>query len=229
MNDDVTVVRHPPWVYPAAWAGLPLLGAGLGWLLSRSVRWLAGVSWLPWQGLIERAAEVRPGVAAGVAAGIGALAGLLLAAAAAAEAPAVELGTDGVRLVRGGSGRRVPGPVRGAYLDGGRLVLLGAHGAELTRERTDLRAAALAAAFRSRGAVWYDADPYAGAYRRWVPRLPQLPPGADALLSARDRAVRAGEGADADELREELLRLGVAVREDGKRQFYRLFGAAAGS
>ena len=223
VTDLPTVVRHPRRLYVLFWVAFPPAGAGLGWLLARSADWLARHDWLPFHGFVDWAAELPRTPTMAVAVAVGALAGLLLAWAAAAEAPAVELDHHGVRLVRGAQSRAVPGPVRGAFVDSGRLVLLGPHGAERTREKTDLSVRDLAEAFRAHGVAWYDTDPYAGDYRRWVPGLPDLPTGADALLRARAKAVGEDDGADADQLREELLRLGVAVRDEGERQFYRLF------
>ncbi len=222
----MSIVAHPRWTYPVIWLAAPALGGGLGWVLSRAAGWLAALPWVPWQGLFERLTRLPATPTTVTTVAIGVVAGLLFAAAAAAEAPAVEFVAGGAVILRKGSADRVvAGPVRGAYLDDGRLVLLGAGGAELARERTDLGAKALAAGFRSHGAAWYDADPYRAGFRRWVPDVPGLPPGADALLAARDRAVRAGDATDADQLRDELLRLGVAVREERRRQFYRVFTA----
>jgi hypothetical protein len=54
-----------------------------------------------------------------------------------------------------------------------------------------------------------------------VPGLPELPAGADALLTARARTV--GKDADdAAELRTELAALGVVVSDRDGRQHYRL-------
>ncbi len=222
----MSIVAHPRWTYPLIWLAAPALGGALGWVLSRAAGWLATLSWVPWHGAIERLARLPATATTVTTVAVGVVAGLVFAAAAAAEAPAVEFAPGGAVVLRKGSADRVvTGPVRGAHLDDGRLVLLGAGGAELARERTDLGAKALAAGFRSHGLAWYDADPYAARFRRWVPGLPGLPPGADALLAARDRAVRSGDATDADQLRDELLRLGVAVREERRRQFYRVFAA----
>ncbi|MFC0098495.1 hypothetical protein ACFFKH_13285 [Micromonospora marina] len=54
--------------------------------------------------------------------------------------------------------------------------------------------------------------------------LPGLPPGADALLRARQRALDGGHDAETRELHGELARLGVVVRDEGKRQYWRLAG-----
>nr|WP_258545163.1 hypothetical protein [Micromonospora provocatoris] len=66
------------------------------------------------------------------------------------------------------------------------------------------------------------AGPHRDAYRRWVEGLPGLPPGADALLRARQRALDGGHDGEARELHGELARLGVVVRDEGKRQYWRL-------
>ena len=55
---------------------------------------------------------------------------------------------------------------------------------------------------------------------------PTLPVGADALLKARARALDKGDSGDAAELRSELARLGVVVRDEKKRQFVRTYSGA---
>ncbi|MFJ7078113.1 hypothetical protein [Streptomyces sp. NPDC098781] len=53
--------------------------------------------------------------------------------------------------------------------------------------------------------------------------LPGLPEGADALMRARAAARERDGGADdSRELRGELLKLGVVVRDEGKRQYWRV-------
>ena len=48
-----------------------------------------------------------------------------------------------------------------------------------------------------------------------------MPSGADALLVARQRVLEKGDRRDVAELRVELARLGVAVRDEGRRQYWR--------
>jgi hypothetical protein len=64
-------------------------------------------------------------------------------------------------------------------------------------------------------------DPHKDEYRRWVEDLPDLPAGADAVLKARARALDRGDKEDAAQLRLELGKLGIVVRDEGKRQFWR--------
>ena len=55
----------------------------------------------------------------------------------------------------------------------------------------------------------------------WTPTTQGLPPGAGAVLSVRARAVKSGKAEDARELREELATLGVVVRDEGGKQYWR--------
>ena len=109
------------------------------------------------------------------------------------------------------------------FLDGKQLVLLGHETDELAREGGDLPdAERLEAAFRAHGYPWVPGgDPHKDEYRRWVEDLPDLPAGADAVLKARARALDRGDKEDAAQLRQELGKLGIVVRDEGKRQFWR--------
>ncbi|MGK5520637.1 YqeB family protein [Micromonospora sp. URMC 107] len=209
------------------WGGLPALGAGGGWLLATGAGWVAGLSWAPAQGLFELVAGL-PDPQAGIGGlAVGALGGLLVAAVGTAERLAVTVDTERVRLRRDRADRQVGRRrVRAVFVDGKDLVLLGADDEELVRERSDLAVDRLRDAFRAHGWPWTDGDPHRDAYRRWVPGLPGLPSGADALLRARQRALDADRGGEARELRGELGRTGVVIRDDGRRQYWRLTRSA---
>jgi hypothetical protein len=92
---------------------------------------------------------------------------------------------------------------------------------ELLHVRTELATDRLAAAFRSHGWPWHDDDPWADDFRRWVPGDPALPPSADAVLRARAAMLRSDKTSDAAELRRELARLDVVVRDVDKVQHWR--------
>ncbi|SIN35998.1 YqeB family protein [Micromonospora cremea] len=222
-----TAVTGGPVELVVLWAGFPLLGAGAGGLLALVAGWVAGLPWAPVQwlfNLLDRLPEQQ--AIAGTAA-VGALAGLVLAGVGTAERLAVTVDAAQVRLRRAGENRHVArAETRVVFVDSGELVLLDADGAELVRESTDLPVTRLAAAFRTHGWGWADGDPHRAAYRLWVPDLPGLPAGADALLRARDRAIQRGRRDDARELRRELGRIGVVLRDEGKRQYSRLTGRA---
>ncbi|WP_213451671.1 YqeB family protein [Rhizomonospora bruguierae] len=229
MDAPRIVVSRPRWVTSLVWTVPPAAGAAAGWLLVRAAGWLLDLRWLPLR-LVFRLIHAVPEPAATLGAlALGGVAGLALSYAAHRDSLTVAVDWDVVATSRPGGepNSRARRAVAAAFLDGKDLVLLGPDGAELTREACDLDAGPLAAAFTARGYPWRpDGDPFADAYRRWVPGEPALPVGADALFSARERAQRAGESADVAELRGELARLGVVVRDANRRQYWRLTGPA---
>ncbi|MFI1192378.1 hypothetical protein ACH4T9_03755 [Micromonospora sp. NPDC020750] len=210
------------------WGGFPLVGAGAGWLLTAVAGPVAGLPWVPVPGWFEALAGLpRPQVTIGALA-LGALAGLVVAGIGTWERLRVEVDARQVRLRCAGRDQEVArSAVRVVFVDRRDLVLLGDGEEELAREHGDVSAGRLAAAFRGHGWPWADADPHQDAYRRWVDGLPGLPAGADALLRARQGAVDRGRRGDADDLRRELARLGVVVRDEEKRQYWRLTRRAA--
>ncbi|MEQ4303908.1 hypothetical protein ABNF97_21425 [Plantactinospora sp. B6F1] len=222
-SGEPTVVAEPASLVALVWISFPLLGAALLWLVQASAGWVVSLRWAPWRGLFKLVDAVDEPWATGGALLLGALGGLLIAAIAADERLSVTVARDGVTLERGDATRRVDrAEITGVFRDGKRLVLLGPVAEELAREPSDLPADRLRAVFEAYGYRWYaDGDPYRADFRRWADGDPELPVGANALLKARQRALDKGDKADVAELRTELPRLGVVVRDEGKRQYWR--------
>lgn len=224
---EETQVADPAWVPPLLWVGFPVLGAGLGLLLKVISEWVATLSWAPLQGPFELLASIREPYAWLGAVALGFVAGLAFSYLAAKDSFAVTVAADGVELDRGGDRWQVPrAGVTAVFLDGKQLVVLGPATEELVREKSDLGGRHLRDAFVAHGYPWQDGDPYGAEFRRWVPETPTLPVGANALLKARARALDKGDREDANELRSELARLGVIVRDEKKRQFVRTYAGA---
>ncbi|TDB81411.1 hypothetical protein [Micromonospora sp. KC721] len=224
-HGEATVVDGGVTELVVMWVGFPLLGAGLGAGLTAVSGWLADRPWVPfdnWFAFLARLPE-QQAYAAGCA--VPALAGLVLAYIGTRERLIVTVRRTAVRLRHDGHEQEFSrATVAGVFVDNKALVLLGVDGGELARERSDLDRDRLAAAFTGHGWPWREQDPHREAYRRWVEGLPGLPAGADALLRARQRALDADRGGEIRELRAELGRLGVVVRDEGKRQYWRTAG-----
>ena len=216
MLEQTTTVPTPWWARALAWAGLPACGAAALWLLVV----LAGQEWLPGPFALVRR---LPGpVAHWAVPALGAVAGLVLAALVDQESLTVRFTGADVLLTRPGHRRTVPrGEIAVGFRDRDRLVLLGRTGRELAYEPCHLPVRRLRAAFAAHGVAWADEDPYRAAYRRWVPELPDLPATANALLTARQRALSRGDDDEVRDLREELGRLGYVLRDERKRQYWR--------
>jgi hypothetical protein len=222
---DQMVVGDPAWVKGLWRFGFPVLGLGAGGLVRWGADWVASLPWAPLQGPFKALASLPEPWTTLVALVLGAAAGLYLTYEAEKESLTVTLDHDLVTLTRFDCAPvALPrASVAGGFLDGKQLVLLGRAGEELARERhSELDPERLRVAFTTHGYRWHaDGDPYRDDYRRWVPGVPDLPAGADAVLKAREQALRKGEHGDAAELRAELGKLGVVVREEKHRQYLR--------
>ena len=222
------VVREPMWAAALVGAGFVLAGAGAvastAWLLRLAANWLMTVPGMPVPAPVRIVAALpEPWVTIGALA-VGALGGLVVTFVGLYESLTVIISRENVVLTRKGSSQTLEGAtVRGVFCEGKQLVVLGRYAEELAREPCDLREQRVAEAFGRHGYRWLDGDPYAGEFRRWVPGTTALPPEASALLQARREALDDKDAADdVRELREELARLGVVVRDDKSRQFWRL-------
>ncbi|KIH99732.1 hypothetical protein LP52_05785 [Streptomonospora alba] len=208
------------------WGGFPLLGAGLGALVRSLVGWLATWPWVPLEGPVQLIAALPDLPTRIGGAAVGLVAGLVLAFIGEGESGTVTVGDDAATVERGD--RRITfarSRTRAVFKDGKRLVALGPDTEELAGQSTDLSERRLAAAFRAHGYPWHEGgDPHAAEYRRWVEGIPDLSAGAHALFAARERALRkdgSEAAADAEELRSELAKLGLVVRDEHKKQYWR--------
>lgn len=221
-----TVVTDPAWLRCGAWIVSPLLGAGLGSALGFVADWLASTSWAPWQPAFEWLSSLPEPWAMTLTVGVGALAGLGLAVFLAVDGLTVTVAAGGVSVKRRGAVRHIERASVGAVYPEARtlekrLVVLDDAGAELVRERYEASTARLRAAFVAGGFPWHDTDPHEGRYRMWVPNTPDLDAGANAVFAARQRALDKDKSGDAAALRTELANLGVVVRDERKRQYWR--------
>lgn len=225
MSRGATVVGPPKGERMLVWVGFPLVGAGAGWLLKAVAGWVAPLPWAPFQGPFRLVAMVadRPYATIG-AIGFGVVAGLVIVLIAEKDYVTVTVDDSRVIIARGDSSRDLPrASVDAVFLDGKQLVLLGHVSEEIAREGGDLPAATgLEGAFEAHGYPWREGgDPYRDDYRRWVDDTPGLPTGADALLKACARALSKGDKDDAAQLRAEVAKLGIVVRDEGNRQYWR--------
>ncbi len=198
-------------------------GAGAGALLPFLARWLLSLPWAPLEGPAELLTSIpEPGLTLGTVA-VGALGGLLLGLTAVHESLSVGVCDTHVTLtIRDSAQSFTREEIAALFRDGKQLVVLAPDGLELAREHCGLPWPRLTATLSRHGYPWAPEDPHRADYRRWVPGTPGLPEGADALLRARAQARKDSDDAgDARELRRELLRLGVVVRDEEKRQYWR--------
>ena len=215
-----TVIAESTSARVLTWTLLPAGCAVLGWLLQLLAGWLVSWRFMVFRGPLELIDSIpAPWDTIGPL-GVGLLVGLVLAAMAAHESLTVTVDHDTVTLEgseRVSTFRR--DEVSAVFVDRKQLVLLGTDTRELDRRPGELSRDRLAEAFRAHGYPWTDGDPHAEEYRRWVPDTPGLPEGANVLLAARQKNLKSS---DAKELRGELAKLGVLVRDDSGKQYWRV-------
>ncbi|WP_200797555.1 YqeB family protein [Streptoalloteichus hindustanus] len=220
---EPTVVAESAVVRYGVWGVCPALGAGVLWGLKSLSGWFASLEWFPAQGVFRLVSTIAEPYATVGALVLGGIAGLVLAAIIASEQLAVTVSPQEVTWVRDNKRGSVErSRVGTVFMDGKKLVLLDHTGSELARETSDLSAARLRDAFRAHGYPWNDeGDPYTEDYQLWVDGVDGLSATANALLRERQRALREDEDDEARTLRAELVRHGVFVREENKRQYFR--------
>jgi hypothetical protein len=199
-------------------------GAGVGAVLPLLARLLLKLPWAPLEGPAELLTSIpEPALTLGTVA-VGALGGLLLGLVAVHESLSVRVCDTHLALtIRESTREFAHEEIAMLCRDGKQLVVLAPDGMELAREHCGLPWPRLAATLTGHGYRWAEEDPYRAEFRRWVPGTPGLPEGADALLRARAQALKSDDDAEeARELRRELLRLGVVVRDEDKRQYWRV-------
>ncbi|MFD3822095.1 hypothetical protein [Streptomyces sp. NPDC058625] len=224
-GDRLTVLGQSAWSTVCVYFVFTLAGAGAGWLAGLLADWLVTLPWAPLQGPAELVVSIpAPWLPAA-----GSVAGLALGLVAQHEQLVIRLSDDRVVLTRKGRAQEFSrDAIAAVFRDGKQLVLLGHDGGELTRQECDLDVGRVADAFTEHGYVWADADPHKDEFRRWVPGTPGLPEGANAILEARQESLEKKSSSDdgVQELREELARLGVVVRDEKRRQYWRTFRKA---
>ncbi|MGG3310563.1 DUF308 domain-containing protein [Paenibacillus lautus] len=207
------------------WAVPPLLGAVVGWFIPAIADWATGLAWVPFQGPLELIASIQGPWVVIVTAILGLLAGMVLSHIAIKESLAVRLSDQEIRLrMHDAEQSFTRDEVSAVFLDGKQLVLLGTEGQELYRENPEAKRDAVAETFKRHGYSWRDHDPFADHYVRWVADSPELTPSLNALFLAREKAMENEDKEDAADLRRELSELGITVRDDGKRQYWRQHG-----
>jgi hypothetical protein len=218
-----TVLGYPLADKLVIFLGIPAVALLIGLLLPPLARWILGLSsGLPLRpvfrflGSVDTPREILINLA------IWLVLGLIAARAALNDSTKVTVTDAGLHLGKDGRAQTIPrDDVAAVYLDGKKLVVLDRESRQLVRENHQAPKAALARAFEAHGYPWQDADPYADLYRRWVPNTPDLPPAANAVLTAREIALKKKAGQEIRELRDAVEKLGFVVRDDGARQYWR--------
>lgn len=221
-TDSIVVKDHPAPV-AVMLVVIALVGAGIGWLLQWSTGWLLGLGWIPFRGPIRLIDGLPDRVALPLFVGLGAVLGLVLDGFILGTLTVLKISRSKVAISRGGKVVKTVAAsgIAYAFMDRKELVLLDVDARELLRHGVDLDAGEIAEAAKKKGLRWVESDPQSAAYRLWIDGIPGLPPGGDVVLRARAKAIAAKRTEEILELRSELNKLGIYVRDDKAQQYVR--------
>jgi hypothetical protein len=204
-------------------AGPPALGLLVGAALPVVARWALDLSHgLPLRpafrvaGAVDRPWEIAVNLT------IWLVVGVAVAHTALGETVRLTVTDDAVRVEQRDRDETIArADVAAVFLDGDRIVVLDHRSLALARDPSPAGRDRVAAAFRAHGYPWRERDPFAGSYRRWRPDSRDLPAPVNAVLAAREVALRRKARTEVRGLSEALHELGYATRDEGTRQFWR--------
>lgn len=219
-----TTVGPEPGERSIVWAGFPIIGAGAAVVVKVLAGWATSLAWFPFRGPLELIDSLPDPQATVGSLVLGAVAGLAVAFLAERDYLRLTISDQRVTVAHADTIRTFDRTATSAiFVDGKDLVVLGHATEELLREPGDVEVKRLGPALRDHGYPWRpDGDPYREDYRRWVEDTPDLSAGVNALFKARTRAMERKDAEDVAHLRSELAKLGVVVRDESNRQFWRL-------
>lgn len=203
----------------------PIVGALLGWFIPVIAEWVIKIPFMPFARLLEWIASLESQWVSIIAAILGVLAGVFFIFYVFSESLKITITDEEVKLDFKDKASHIQRKELSAiYMEGKELVFLGSGGNELFRGQPESKPAALAEAFGRHLYPWQDKDPFGDQYQRWVPDHPDFPPHVNALLSAREQALKDEESEEAAVLRKDLAAQSVVIRDEEKRQYVRMVG-----
>ncbi|AWB44759.1 hypothetical protein DCC85_11390 [Paenibacillus sp. CAA11] len=222
-DSSATIVGFTKSALIMMYGGLGVVGAVIGYFIPSLAKWLLNLPWFPFEGPLKLIRKFDGPWLPFILGAVGLIIGVILAYIVAKETLRIILSDASVRLVIGDYTQDILREEMGSvFLDKKHLVILGRNGFELAREQSDESANKVAEAFKRHGYPWLDSgDPYKEEFCRWVPETPDLPAAANALLKARESALKKDEAEDIRDLRRELAKLGYIIRDEKSRQFWR--------
>jgi len=201
----------------------PILGAVLGWFAPIIAEWLIRLPFIPFKEALEWMLTWDGYWVPIIAMGIGLIAGIIFTSYAFLETLKITISDEEVKLeVKGQVATLNKQDISAIFMEGKHLTILGADGVELYREESEPKKDVVAEAFAHHNYPWVDKDPFENQYLRWVENYPDFPSHVNTLLSAREKAFKNDEAAEAEVLRRDLAKLGVVIRDEDKRQYVRI-------
>lgn len=103
-----------------------------------------------------------------------------------------------------------------------KLVIIDINGLEFLRENTDYSPGRLKDVFQKYHYPWVKNDPHSGEFFEWSTDHTDLNERANDILYNRRQAMRADEEKTVKNLRQDLMEIGIVVKDKGDRQYVRI-------
>ncbi|MGN8645768.1 YqeB family protein [Gracilibacillus sp. HCP3S3_G5_1] len=201
----------------------PILGALLGWFIPNIAEWAIKIPFIPFEGVLEWIATLESQWISVIGVILGVIAGVFFVLYAFSETLRITITDEEVKLNFKEKVNNIHKTETSAiYMEGKDLVFLSTDGNELFRGQSESKKELVSEAFKHHRYPWKDKDPFKNQYQRWVADHPDFPPHVNALLSARERALKNDETEEAKVLRKDLADHGVVIRDENKRQYVRI-------
>lgn len=107
------------------------------------------------------------------------------------------------------------------YYDKDELIIIGTTDHELLRESYDIKEEKLKNTFKNHNYPFSLNDPYKTYFKQWSSSTDELSIAANALMKARELAIKNKEEDEVIGIRNELSKLGVIVKDDDTKQYWR--------
>ncbi len=199
-----------------------ILGAIIGWFIPMIADLALKLPVVPMEGLIITIASLNHFWVSIVATIIGVVAGIIFSFIIFNESLKVTITDKELKLAIGNQEKVInKKDISAVYVENKHLVILGRHGNEINREVLESKLETARETFCQHRYPWKKEDPFMNQYERWVLGHPGFPENINALLYAREYALKEDKKEDVKRLREELATLGVVIRDDRKAQYVR--------
>ncbi|MGE7920375.1 YqeB family protein [Viridibacillus sp. NPDC093762] len=205
------------------WLILPLIGLVIGYFLPPISEWASKLEWIPFQGPFKLVAGLNAGWVIFATMAFGLVAGIILTLFIYDEILNIYISEDTLAFKIGKIDMSYDKDnISYIYVDHKDLVVIGHDGHELFRYKKELSTKILKEELGERGYLFKDGNPYKEQFKKWVPGLTDLPLEANALLKARDVALKNDDSEEALQIVFELWKLHVSVKEIESKQYYRV-------
>jgi len=199
------------------------LGGLIGWFIPVIAGWLLKLPIVPMERLIEIIASSESLWFTITAAIIGIIAGIVLAFIIFQENLEIKISDHQLRLKLDNKVDTFDKQdISAIYMENKQFIILGQKNQEIYRGFLETKKDTVREALNSYQYPWYDEDPFKNKYQRWVLGHPDFPEKINALLHAREHALKEDKKKDAEYLREDLAELGAVIKDEKNGQYVRL-------